>query len=53
MSTETPEPNKNLKAGEINFDFIPRDWALTPLQGKRAYIAGWSQQTDTPQTPDN
>ena len=47
MSTATPEPNKHLKAGEINFDFIPRDWALTPLQGKRAYIAGWTSQPYT------
>ena len=47
MSTATPEPNKHLKAGEVNFDFIPRDWALTPLQGKRAYIAGWTSQPYT------
>ena len=47
MSTATPEPNKHLKAGEINFDYIPRDWALTPLQGKRAYIAGWTSQPYT------
>ena len=44
MATATPEPNKHLKAGEINFDYIPRDWALTPLKGKRAYIAGWTSQ---------
>ena len=44
MPTETPEPNKHLKAGEINFDLIPTDWALTPLQGKRAYVAGWTTQ---------
>ena len=47
MTTSSPEPNKSLKAGEINFDFIPRDWALTPLQGKRAYIAGWTSQPYT------
>ncbi len=44
MPTETPEPNKNLKPGQINFDLIPIDWALTPLQGKRAYVAGWTTQ---------
>ena len=44
MSIATPEPNNHLKAGEINFDLIPKDWALTPLQGKRAYIAGWTTQ---------
>ena len=44
MTTATPEPNNHLKAGEINFDLIPIDWALTPLQGKRAYVAGWTTQ---------
>ena len=31
MPTETPEPNKHLKAGEINFDLIPTDWALNSI----------------------
>ena len=44
VTTAKPEPSKHLKAGEINFDYIPRDWALTPLKGKRAYIAGWTTQ---------
>ena len=44
MSIATPEPNNHLRPGEINFDLIPKDWALTPLQGKRAYIAGWTTQ---------
>ena len=44
MPTATPEPNNHLRPGEINFDLIPKDWALTPLQGKRAYIAGWTTQ---------
>ena len=44
MTTATPEPNNHLKAGEINFNLIPPDWALTPLQGKRAYVAGWTTQ---------
>jgi hypothetical protein len=28
----------------FNLDLIPKDWALTPLQGKRAYVAGWTQK---------
>ena len=44
MPTSSPESNNHLKPGEINFDLIPKDWALTPLQGKRAYIAGWTTQ---------
>ena len=44
MPTASPESNNHLKPGEINFDLIPKDWALTPLQGKRAYIAGWTTQ---------
>ena len=44
MPTATPEPNNHLKPGELNFNLIPKDWALTPLQGKRAYVAGWTTQ---------
>lgn len=34
--------NKNLKPGEINLDWIPLDWPLTPLGGKKdAYLSGW------------
>jgi hypothetical protein len=34
--------NFSLKPGEINLDFIPLDWPLTPLGGKKdAYISGW------------
>ena len=47
MPTASPEPNNHLKPGEINFDLIPKDWALTPLQGKRAYIAGSTTQTNS------
>jgi hypothetical protein len=45
--TSAPEPRppkKQLKPGQINLDLIPKDWALTPLQGKRAYVAGWTQK---------
>ena len=49
MTTESPEkqPNFNIAAGEINLDLIPKDWALTPLRDKKAYIAGWPSQPYT------
>ena len=47
MATANPNPKKNLKAGEINLGYIPIDWALTPLQGKRAYIPNWPSQPYT------
>ena len=46
MTTAAPEPQrprKHLKPGQIDLDLIPIDWALTPLNGKRAYVAGWTQ----------
>jgi hypothetical protein len=46
VTTATPEPQrprKHLRAGQIDLDLIPIDWALTPLNGKRAYVAGWTQ----------
>ena len=46
MTTAAPEPQrprKHLRAGQIDLDLIPIDWALTPLNGKRAYVAGWTQ----------
>ena len=46
MTTASPEPQrprKHLRAGQIDLDLIPIDWALTPLNGKRAYVAGWTQ----------
>ena len=46
MTTAAPEPQrprKHLKPGQIDLDLIPLDWALTPLNGKRAYVAGWTQ----------
>ena len=52
MTTATPEPQrprKHLKPGQIDLDLIPPDWGLTPLNGKRAYVAGW---TTTPYTVD-
>jgi P4 family phage/plasmid primase-like protien len=46
VTTAAPEPQrprKHLKPGQIDLDLIPIDWALTPLNGKRAYVAGWTQ----------
>ena len=43
-SSEPRPPKKQLQPGQINLDLIPKDWALTPLQGKRAYVAGWTQK---------
>ena len=50
MTTAAPESNppyKRLRAGEIRLDWIPSEWALTPLNNKRAYIAGWTSQPFT------
>jgi len=41
------QPNYQTTAGEINLDLIPKDWALTPLREKRAYLAGWTSQPYT------
>jgi phage/plasmid-associated DNA primase len=41
---EPTPPKKHLSPGQINLDLIPQDWALTPLSGKRAYVAGWTSQ---------
>lgn len=35
-------PKRELNPGEINLELIPKDWALTPLNGKRAYVGGWT-----------
>jgi len=46
VTTAAPEPQrprKHLKPGQIDLDLIPIDWALTPLNGKRAYLPGWTQ----------
>jgi len=52
VTTATPEPQrprKHLKPGQIDLNLIPPDWGLTPLNGKRAYVAGW---TTSPYTVD-
>jgi hypothetical protein len=47
VSTAVPDPDKNLNPGEVNPDYIPHDWPLTPLQGKKAYIPGWTKNPFT------
>ena len=50
MTTATPEPkppHKHLSPGEINLDLIPVDFPLTPLQGKKAYLPGWTSDPKT------
>ena len=47
MSTASPDPDKSLKPGEVNPDLIPHDWPLTPLQGKKAYVPGWTKNPFT------
>ena len=43
-ASEPQRPRKHLGPGEINLSLIPSEWALTPLNGKRAYVSGWTQQ---------
>ena len=47
MSSAAPEPDKNLNPGENKPEYIPHDWPLTPLQGKKAYIPGWTKNPFT------
>jgi len=47
VSTASPDPDKSLKPGEVNPDLIPHDWPLTPLQGKKAYVPGWTKNPFT------
>jgi len=47
VSTATPDPDKNLTPGQNKPDYIPHDWPLTPLQGKKAYIPGWTKNPFT------
>ena len=44
---DAPPPRKPLGPGEIKLDWIPEDWALTPLNGKRAYVSGWTSTSYT------
>ena len=47
MTIAAPEPQpprRHLNPGQIDLNLIPQDWALTPLSGKRAYVAGWTSQ---------
>ena len=40
-------PRKALAAGAIDLSYISADWPLTPLQGKKAYIPGWTKNPFT------
>ena len=47
-SLPDPLPSKKpLNPGEINVSYISDDWPLTPLQGKKAYIPGWTKNPFT------
>lgn len=46
--TDSPKPpRKSLNPGEINLAYLPVEFPLTPLRGKKAYLPGW---TTNPQT---
>lgn len=47
MTTAPVPPRKSLKPGEINLSFLPGDFPLTPLQGKKAYLPGWTSDPKT------
>ena len=50
MTTATPDPippRKSLSAGQIDLSYISSDWPLTPLQGKKAYVPGWTKNPFT------
>jgi len=47
VSSAASEPDKNLNPGENKPEYIPHDWPLTPLQGKKAYIPGWTKNPFT------
>jgi phage/plasmid-associated DNA primase len=49
VPTVDPQEPNNMKidAGQINLDYIPADWPLTPLRGKKAYIPNWTSQPFT------
>ena len=50
MSTtfpDQPPSQKPLDSGEINLSLVSADWPLTPLQGKKAYIPGWTKNPFT------
>ena len=46
-SNDKKNTSLQVKPGEINLDYIPSDWPLTPLIEKRAYVANWTDQPYT------
>ena len=50
MTTAAPDPTPPRKAlgpGQIDLSYISADWPLTPLQGKKAYVPGWTKNPFT------
>ena len=44
----TNQNQQALKPGEIRLDFVPLDWPLTPLGGRKdPYIIGWQNKPFT------
>ena len=46
-AAEPTPPNKHTAPGQINLDYVPVDFPLTPLRGKRAYLPGWTSDPKT------
>jgi len=48
VTTAAPTPpRKALAPGEIRLDYLPVDFPLTPLKGKKAYLPGWTSNSQT------
>jgi putative DNA primase/helicase len=48
VTTAAPTPpRKSLAPGEIRLDYLPVDFPLTPLKGKKAYLPGWTSNSQT------
>jgi len=50
VAIATPDPippRKPLNPGQIDISYIPTDWPLTPLSGKKAYTPGWTKNPFT------
>ena len=48
MTPNAPKPsNLPLAPGEIRLDYLPVDFPLTPLRGKKAYLPGWTNDSQT------
>jgi putative DNA primase/helicase len=47
VTTAPTPPRKALAPGEIRLDYLPVDFPLTPLKGKKAYLPGWTSNSQT------